>query len=402
MKWKGHNMSKQIFDLKYRDEVTKYLKQKGCITNPFIIEDISTGNMNYVYRAKEVKTGKTYVLKYAAKHTRISEDILVSTQRISIEARVLMEFNQYVPQYVPYVYQYDDKNNCIIMKDYSEYCILRDKLNHCEIIPDFADNITSYLIKGIIPTLNLDTNEELKGSDIQKINNPLCDTTKTYVFSEPFMKHGNTNDIFELSKEFVDHEVYQDHELFNQIEKLKRQFINKKQALIHGDLHTGSIFVKESSIIIFDYEFAFYGPVGFDIGNLLAHLIFSWLHAKELGQKKEFLDWVENTIGQIIDKFKKKFVSQFIENYNKDGHYSSEYISTYVDDIIHDTASFAGVELIRRVIGIAHVSDIVLIDNPKKRAEAEQTAIKLAKLFVMNNQQFHSGTDFTNKIIEYY
>lgn len=395
-------MSKPIFDLKYRDEVTKYLTHKRCIANPFIIEDISTGNMNYVYRAKEVKTGKTYIIKYAAKHTRISEDILVSTERIRIEARALMEFNQCVPQYVPYVYQYDDKNHCIIMKDYSEYCILRDKLNHCEIIPDFADNITSYLVKGVIPTLNIDSNKKLKGSDIQKIKNPLCDTTMTYVFTEPFMKHGSTNDIYEQSKKFVDLEVYQDNELCNQIEKLKRQFINKRQALIHGDLHTGSIFVKDSSIVVFDYEFAFYGPIGFDIGNLLAHLIFSWLHAKILGQKKEFLHWVEHTIGQIIDKFKQNFAREFIERYNSKEQYSSEYITTYVEDIIHDSVSFAGVELIRRVIGIAHVSDIVLIEHPKKRAEAEQIAIKLAKSFVLNNQQFHSGADFIKKIIEYF
>jgi 5-methylthioribose kinase len=251
---------------------------------------------------------------------------------------------------------------------------------------------------GIIPTLNINTNQGLKNSDIQEIKNPLCETTKTYVFSEPFMKNSNKNDIYELSKEFIELEVYQDNVLLRQIEKLKRQFMNKKQALIHGDLHTGSIFVNKSSIIIFDYEFAFNGPIGFDIGNLLAHLIFSWLHAKSLGQKKEFMDCVENTIKQIIDKFKKNFASEFEVKYNSSSHYSSEYIAAYVEDIIHDTAAFAGVELIRRIVGIAHVRDITMIENPEKRAEAELIAVKLAKSFIMNNKQFHCGTDFVKEI----
>jgi 5-methylthioribose kinase len=82
-------MANQIFDLRYNNEVVKYMLEYGYAAEPFSIEDISTGNMNYVYRMKELDTGKTNILKYAAEHTRISENILVSTERISIEARVL-------------------------------------------------------------------------------------------------------------------------------------------------------------------------------------------------------------------------------------------------------------------------------------------------------------------------
>jgi 5-methylthioribose kinase len=43
--------------------------------------------------------------------------------------------------------------------------------------------------------------------------------------------------------------------------------MNNAQALIHGDLHTGSILIKEDSMKVIDPEFAFYGPMGYDIGN---------------------------------------------------------------------------------------------------------------------------------------
>ncbi len=45
------------------------------------------------------------------------------------------------------------------------------------------------------------------------------------------------------------------------------------QALIHGDLHTGSIMVNEQDTKVIDPEFAFYGPMGFDVGTLLANLL---------------------------------------------------------------------------------------------------------------------------------
>jgi 5-methylthioribose kinase len=390
----GIEMNESKYDLKQKDAVIQYFAEEGYALEAFTVEDISSGNMNYVYRVKEWETGKTYILKYAAEHTRISEEILVSLDRINIEASVLMKYSQYVPQYVPRVYRYDELNHCILMEDYSDYSILRERLNQYESIPYFAENITSYLVNGIIPTLNIGVNSESEGSKLQNMYNPLCETTITYVFTEPFIRTGSSNDIFEPSKGFIDVEVYQDQKLLYQIEELKRKFIEKKQSLIHGDLHTGSIFVKQSSLIVFDFEFSFYGPIGFDIGNLLANLIFSWLHARAMGQNEKFMHWVESVIEKIIDNFKNKFACELYTRLNNKALYSLEFVQTYTTDIIHDAAAFAGVELLRRIIGIAHVSDITSISNFDKREEAERFAVKLAKKLIMNSEQFDDGRDF--------
>ena len=71
-------------------------------------------------------------------------------------------------------------------------------------------------------------------------------------------------------------ELYEDEALKLAVAKLKFEFMNNAQALIHGDLHTGSIFVKQDSTRVFDPEFAFYGPMGYDIGNVVANMIFAW------------------------------------------------------------------------------------------------------------------------------
>ena len=65
-------------------------------------------------------------------------------------------------------------------------------------------------------------------------------------------------------------ELYEDAALKLAVAKIKFEFMNNAQALIHGDLHTGSIFVKQDSTRVFDPEFAFYGPMGYDVGNVVA------------------------------------------------------------------------------------------------------------------------------------
>jgi S-methyl-5-thioribose kinase len=68
------------------------------------------------------------------------------------------------------------------------------------------------------------------------------------------------------------------------------RFIERAQALIHGDLHTGSIMVTEGSTQVIDPEFGFYGPMGFDIGAFLGNLILAYYaqngHADQANDRK--------------------------------------------------------------------------------------------------------------------
>ena len=43
------------------------------------------------------------------------------------------------------------------------------------------------------------------------------------------------------------------------------RFCERAQALLHGDLHTGSVMVTHESTQVLDLELAFYGPMGFDM-----------------------------------------------------------------------------------------------------------------------------------------
>ena len=68
------------------------------------------------------------------------------------------------------------------------------------------------------------------------------------------------------------------------------RFCERAQALIHGDLHTGSVMVTRESTQVIDPEFAFYGPMGFDIGAFLGNLILAFFaqdgHADQVNDRK--------------------------------------------------------------------------------------------------------------------
>lgn len=57
----------------------------------------------------------------------------------------------------------------------------------------------------------------------------------------------------------------------------KAMFCSRREALLHGDLHTGSIMVTADTFFVIDTEFAFCGPMAFDVGKLISNLLLTFL-----------------------------------------------------------------------------------------------------------------------------
>ena len=67
------------------------------------------------------------------------------------------------------------------------------------------------------------------------------------MLTEPYNDCNHRNNVFPPIADFVKKELYEDEALKLAVAKIKFEFMNNAQALIHGDLHTGSIFVKQDS-----------------------------------------------------------------------------------------------------------------------------------------------------------
>lgn len=390
------------------DDVIEYCKQQLDVFDEdaeLTCEEIGDGNLNYVYRVVDEKHGKSIILKQAGPVARISSDIKVSPDRNRIESEALATHGKFAEDFVPKMYKYDPIMNCFAMEDLSDHEIMRSALMEYKKFPKFADHISTYMANTLLLTSDVVMEHKDKKELVKRFINPeLCEITEDLVYTEPFYDC-DRNKVFPESREFIEENIWNDDKLKLETAKLKFEFMTNAQSLIHGDLHTGSIFIKEDSTKVIDPEFAFYGPAGYDVGNVIANLVFSQAHAKytldDEEKREDFMTYIEDTIRDTVDLFKDKFWNLWDEKVTERVATYEGMKEYYLDGILRDSSAVAGLELTRRIIGMAQVQDITSIENPEKRSAAEKACLSIAKKFILDRDEHKTGEDFVKVIKEF-
>lgn len=387
-------------------DVKEYVKEKLDIfpkDADLTSKEIGDGNLNYVFRVKDEKTGKSVIVKQAGGEARISSDIKLSTDRTRIEADILKKQGELAPGLVPEVYLYDGVMCACAMEDLHNYTIMRTALINHEKFPHFADQISTFMVNTLLGTTDICLDHKAKKEEVKNYINPeLCEISEDLVYTEPFNDLAKRNNVFEPMADFVKKELYEDTKLHLEAAKCKFEFMNNAQSLIHGDLHTGSIFINDKSTKVFDPEFAFYGPMGYDIGNVVANMFFAWNNGKatieDAAKNEDFTSWIEESVETMIDMFITKYHAYYDEHVVDHMAKTPGFKQWYLDTILKDTAAVAGFELVRRIVGLANVKDITSIADTDKRIEAEKICIITAKDFILNRENFRTGKDFVNAL----
>ena len=373
------------------DEVISYVKEKNLFSEnaDLTVKEIGDGNINYIFKVENKIDGKSIVLKQADKLLRSSGRPLDLT-RSKIEANILRIENDLAPHFVPEIYFYDEIMCVLAMEDISEYKNLRTELVAGKIFPNFADNISEFLSRTLLLTTDLFMNKFEKKKNVKEFINPeLCDISECLVFTEPYDNNKNRNIITTGNEEFVENMLYKNEDLHFAILKLREKFMNYSQSLIHGDLHSGSIFINEKGIKIIDPEFSFYGPMAYDIGNVIGNLYFPLYRAKffmeDSKKKEEFINWLEKCILDIPILFSKK-CKLLWEKYSDDKLLKNrKFRDYYIENIVKDSLAYAGTEIIRRTVGDAKVLELTNLETSEKKLELEKELISKAISMIMKN-----------------
>ena len=373
------------------DEVISYVKEKNLFSEnaDLTVKEIGDGNINYIFKVENKIDGKSIVLKQADKLLRSSGRPLDLT-RSKIEANILRIENDLAPHFVPEIYFYDEIMCVLAMEDISEYKNLRTDLIAGKIFPNFADNISEFLSRTLLLTTDLFMNKFEKKKNVKEFINPeLCDISECLVFTEPYDNNRNRNIITAGNEEFVENTLYKNEDLHFAILKLREKFMNYSQSLIHGDLHSGSIFINEKGIKIIDPEFSFYGPMAYDVGNVIGNLYFPLYRAKffmeDSKKKEEFINWLEKCILDIPILFSKK-CKLLWEKYSNDRLLKNKkFRDYYIENIIKDSLAYAGTEIIRRTVGDTKVLELTSLENSEKKLELERSLINKAISMIIEN-----------------
>lgn len=353
----------------------------------------SHGNLNYVYRIWDGK-GHSLYIKQAGTETRISKDMKPSKDRNRLESEIIMLEDKFAPGMVPHIYFFDTVMCACGMEDCSDFMVMRDAMLRHETFPRFADDISTFMVETLLLSSDLVMDHKEKKELIRKFISPdLCDITEKLVLMEPYNDLNQRNNVFTPNADFIERQLYNDPALHLEVAKLKFKFMTDAQALMHGDLHTGSIFIRQDATKVFDSEFGTYAPMGYDVGNVVANLIFAYDNGLAAGATA-FCDWILETIEKTMDLFIEKFSKRFDEAVTEPMAKVAGFKEWYMEGILNDTAGYAGTELHRRTVGMANVVDVTSIADEQKRLLAERINIFAGKDYIMHQSSFRTGADF--------
>jgi 5-methylthioribose kinase len=393
------------FRMSESDAIT-YAREKLDFFSPedeLDCKEIGDGNVNYVFRVFSKNSDRSIIIKQADINTRISYSQL-NTDRARIEAELLQIEEKYTGEMVPKFYLFDPVMTCFVMEDLTGHEIMRYAVMREDSFPGFADKISTFMAETLINTTDFVLEPAEKKEMVKHFVNPdMCEISERLVYTEPYTIPAEKGSVADGSIEFVNNDLQKDEHLKSEVGKLKLEFMNNAQALIHGDLHTGSIFIKPDSMKVIDPEFAFFGPIGYDTGNVIANLMFAWVRAmvspiEDEEKHVKFLEWIKRTTKDTVDLFKMKSQKIMMEKTTDPLFSLPELQSWYLDTLIADTAGVAGLEINRRIIGIAKVKDITTIDDQEKRARAERILMETARHLIVERSNYKTGSDFISTV----
>ena len=346
-------------------------------------EEIGDGNLNFVYRVFDTEQPeRSLVLKQAPPYIKIlGPDYPLPPIRLTYESRALEVYNQFASEAVPIQYYFDSDAAVIVMEDLRGYLLLRDDLIAGQVNQKIPELIGQFMgsVHSQTYTENLDSaladkyREDFANTVMQSI-------TADYVFTLPFIEHETNFWTTGLESEIL--RLKADGTFLQQAQNLKTIFLTAQQGLTHGDLHTGSIMVKGNSAKVIDSEFAFYGPVGFDIGLYWANYFLSYFsHTDNADVQSELKTAIVQTWNAYTTEF------QMVDEVQE---------TRALQQIFHESVGFAGMEMLRRIIGAAHVKDIERIEDVQRKLLIETVILEFGSTLVKQHQNIST----TDELIE--
>jgi 5-methylthioribose kinase len=99
---------------------------------------------------------------------------------------------------------------------------------------------------------------------------------------------------------------------------------------------------------------------------------------------KEYQHYLIATIEEIWQTFVAEF-SELMQTQTQDiSLQHADYQCYFLSSLWQDTLGYAGTELIRRTIGLAHVKDLDTIVDDKKRAACESNVLQLGQTLLLH------------------
>ena len=363
------------------------------------VQEVGDGNLNLVFIVRD-SAGGSLVLKQALPYVRlVGPDWPMTPDRAKKEADSIRIHGELAPGLVPELYLFDAERYIIAMEDLSDHRVWRGAL-----IEGLRHEGAAALMGEYVAAVAFGTSVLAMDPEVQKvqmaeaINPQLCTITEDLVFTEPYVDAGR-NSVLPANEPDVA-ELAADEVMVGEMGYAKWLFMTHAEALVHGDLHTGSVMVKAAtgadgpvaSAKAFDSEFAFYGPVAFDLGALWANYALSAARAIALGDE-DLARWNVSLAEETWESFERRFRELWPTRRDP-----RVFTDAFADDLLarwrEETWLFAAAKMARRIVGLAKAKDVELL-TPELREGAARGILRVARQAVRDRHIDSSPQAFT-------
>ena len=381
----------------------------GGTPSEWHVVEVGDGNLNLVFLV-EGPAGALCVKQSLPYVRAAGESWPLPLDRAFFEQAYYRAVAPFTEGLTPRFHHYDPELFAIVMERLSPHIILRRGLIEGRRYPHAAAAVAEFSARSTFATSDLGASLEDKAELVATFarNTSLIRITAEVVFSDPLSasprNRWTSPDLDGLAATFR-----ADTALKLAVAEWGRRFLSESQALIHGDLHSGSVMVTESDTRVMDPEFAFVGPIGFDVGAFITNLVMNAIaqpgHATPEDDRQAMAEWVLGQVPLFWDTWKHRFLALWEQGGRGDAYPSSMFAhaadaaplraarEAFLDRIFADAVGYAAVKAIRRILGFAHNADFERIADPARRAPLEAKTLHLARAMLLEPQNFRTPAD---------
>ena len=373
------------------------------------VREVGDGNLNLVFIVEGPAGG--VVVKQALPYVRLVGDSWpLPLERSWFEYNALVEEARYAPRLTPKIHHFDRAQAMIVMEYLKPHVIMRKGLIRGVEYPRFAGDIAEFLAATLFNTSVLagSAAEHKARVALFAANIELCRITEDLVFTDPYreapLNRWNRPHLDADKRAFE-----ADSALKVEAQARKFEFMTSAQALIHGDLHTGSIMLTSEDTRVIDPEFAFVGPVGFDVGAVIGNLLIAYCaqegHEASPGARDDYRAWILAQVAAVWHRFHDHFLDLWRTARGGEAYVAGLFAlredeatleaerTRFMRALFADSLAFGGLKMIRRILGLAHTEDLESIADPERRAVCERKVLRVGRELVLGARGFSGVED---------
>ena len=365
------------------------------------VREVSDGNLNVVYIVTGTAGG--VCVKQSLPFVRVAgEQWPMPLERAYFEQLYLRSSEPFVTGLQPALLYYDPTRFAFAMELLAEHITLRNGLIAGTRYPTAARSTAEYVARRAFATSILAEPFEQVSERMATFsqNQALLRITVDLIFTHPYV----LNERNRWTTPQLDTTVTAlrgDSTLKIAAARLGHRFLTAHEALLHGDLHTGSLMVTATDTRVIDAEFAAYGPIGFDLGLFVGNLLMAYFsqpgHESTPGERAGYSAWILTQVDEFWRVFVREYDALWRAPRPRGDGYPSVFFAEqdfalerarYFGELLADTLGFAGAEIIRRIVGFAHNKDFESIADPDLRARLERRALTFARALMAHAPEF--------------